>query len=97
MPTKMGRPTSNPKRNQTKIRMTDNELEKLNYCCKKLNFTKTQVINLGIDKVYAELKKWEKTHQQQWTVFSRNDRSLYQIHYITDRDFCQIFYFDGGN
>ncbi len=46
----------NPKRNQTKIRMTDDEVAKLNYCSEKLWLTKTAVINLGIDKVYAELK-----------------------------------------
>lgn len=36
--------------------MTDDEVAKLNYCSEKLGLTKTAVINLGIDKVYAELK-----------------------------------------
>lgn len=56
MSPRTGRPTDNPKRNQTKIRMTDDEVAKLNYCSEKLGLTKTAVINLGIDKVYAELK-----------------------------------------
>lgn len=57
MSPRTGRPTTDPKKNQTKIRMTDNELAKLNYCCDKLNLTKTDIINMGIDKVYSELKK----------------------------------------
>ncbi len=36
--------------------MTDDEVAKLNYCSEKLGLTKTAVINLGIYKVYAELK-----------------------------------------
>ena len=54
---KMGRPTSNPKKHQTRIRMTDDEVEKLNYCSEKLSISKTDVINMGIDKVYKELTK----------------------------------------
>lgn len=52
---KMGRPTQDPKKNQTRIRMTDEEVAKLNYCSEKLNVSKTDVINMGIDKVYKEL------------------------------------------
>lgn len=54
---KMGRPTTAPKIHQTRIRMSDNELEKLNYCSDKLKISKTGVINMGIDKVYKELKE----------------------------------------
>ena len=54
---KMGRPTTDPKKNQTRIRMTDTELEKLNYCSEVLGISKTEVINLGVNKVYEELKK----------------------------------------
>ncbi|MEI3163005.1 MAG: hypothetical protein V8S74_06340 [Lachnospirales bacterium] len=52
---KMGRPTQDPKKNQTRIRMTDEEVAKLNYCSEKLNVSKTDVVNMGIDKVYKEL------------------------------------------
>ena len=47
MSPRTGRPTDNPKRNQTKIRMTDDEVAKLNYCSEKLGLTKTAVINLN--------------------------------------------------
>lgn len=57
--TKMGRPTNDPKTNQVRIRMSDNELEKLNYCSEKSGKTKTEIIKLGINKVYHELKKEE--------------------------------------
>lgn len=54
---KMGRPTDNPKIHQTRIRMSDEELQKLNYCSEILEISKTDVINMGIDKVYEEIKK----------------------------------------
>lgn len=54
---KMGRPTDNPKIHQTRIRMSDTELQKLNYCSEVLKISKTDVINMGIDKVYTELKE----------------------------------------
>ena len=53
---KMGRPTENPKNIQTRIRMTEEEAKKLEYCAKEKNMTKTDVIILGIEKVYTELK-----------------------------------------
>ena len=56
---KAGRPFSeNPKRNDTRIRMTDGEVEKLEYCCKVLGLTKTEVIRQGVDMMY------EKAQQQ---------------------------------
>lgn len=54
---KLGRPTESPKRNDTRIRMTDEELAILNYCCEQTGLTKTDVINLGIKKVYESIKK----------------------------------------
>ena len=53
----MGRPTSNPKHNNTRIRMTDEQVEMLEYCAKVTGKTKTEIIALGIEKVYQELKK----------------------------------------
>lgn len=38
--------------NQYRIRMTDAEVEKLEYCCSKLNMKKSEVIRAGIDKMY---------------------------------------------
>ena len=50
----MGRPTDSPKTNNYRIRMTDEELLKLEKCCEKTGLSKADVIRLGIDKVYAE-------------------------------------------
>lgn len=54
---KLGRPSLNPKIVQKRVRMTREEADKLEFCAKKRNITQTDVINLGIDKVYQELIK----------------------------------------
>lgn len=57
MSPRTGRPKAdNPKKNQTRIRMTDEEVEKLEFCCKKTGLNKTEVIVRGIEKVYEEVK-----------------------------------------
>lgn len=53
-----GRPPSkNPKRNNTRIRLADSEVEKLEFCSKLTGMTKTDVIRKGIDMVYDEVTK----------------------------------------
>lgn len=53
-----GRPPSkNPKTHETRIRMSDTDVEKLEYCCRKTGLTKSDIIRKGIDNVYNELKK----------------------------------------
>lgn len=53
-----GRPPSkDPKRNDTRIRLTDSEAEKLDFCAKQTGMTKADVIRKGIDLVYAEVTK----------------------------------------
>ena len=54
---KMGRPTDNPRTNNTRIRMSDEEVEKLNFCCKKTGMTKADVIRAGIQMVYEKIQK----------------------------------------
>lgn len=54
---KMGRPTDDPKTNETRIRMSDRDIAMLNECCEKLKMTKADVIRLGIKKVYDSLQK----------------------------------------
>lgn len=56
-PAKGRPPSKNPKRNDTSIRLTDNEAEKLEYCSKKTGMTKADIIRKGIDMVYAEVTK----------------------------------------
>lgn len=53
---KMGRPTDNPRINNYRIRMTDEELKKMEICCEKTGLSKADVIRKGIDLVYQEIK-----------------------------------------
>lgn len=52
-----GRPTDDPKNLNTRIRLSKNDVEKLNYCTGKLGVKKSEVIRMGINKVYENLKK----------------------------------------
>lgn len=54
----LGRPPiENPKRNEMRIRMTDDDLMKLDYCCKAIKKSRSEVVRLLIDKVYQEAVK----------------------------------------
>ena len=57
MAPRTGRPTDNPKRYDTRIRMSDKDVEMLEYCCKVTGKTREDIIREGIRKVYQELKK----------------------------------------
>ena len=54
---KMGRPTDAPKVNNYRLRMTDEELQKLEVCCERTGLSRADVIRLGIDKIYRETQK----------------------------------------
>ncbi len=55
---KKGRPYANgsEKAVTKRARMTDSDVEKLKYCCEKLKKTESDIIRLGIEKVYQEIK-----------------------------------------
>ena len=55
-----GRPTTDPKRNDTRIRMSDNEIEMLNYCCEVFGLTKAEVIRLGVKELYEKAQNAKK-------------------------------------
>lgn len=57
MSPRTGRPTSNPKTEEIKIRATKQDKEMLRECCETLNQTQYEVVISGIQKVYAEIKK----------------------------------------
>lgn len=57
MSPRTGRPTDNPKKHETRIRMSDEDVEILNYCCKMTGKSKADVIREGIREVYAKIKK----------------------------------------
>lgn len=55
----MGRPTDNPKTVVKRARMSESDVEKLKICCEKLNKSESDVLRIGIDKVYKELENKE--------------------------------------
>lgn len=57
MSPRTGRPkVDSPKDIQLKIRADKQLIEDLEFCCRKLNKTKSDIIRLGIQKVKAEAK-----------------------------------------
>lgn len=56
-PTNGRPPIENPKNVRLEIRMTKSQAETLADCAIRLNTTKTEVINMGIEMVKAELDK----------------------------------------
>ncbi len=58
MSPRTGRPKAeHPKDIQLKIRADQKTIEDLEFCCDKLDKTKSDVIRLGIQKVKAEVDK----------------------------------------
>ena len=54
---RVGRPTDDPKNLSTRIRFSESDIEKLSYCTEKLGLKRSEVIRIGINKVYEELKR----------------------------------------
>ncbi len=52
----MGRPTDNPKTIVKRARMSESDVEKLKICCQKLNMSESDIIRIGVDRVYMELE-----------------------------------------
>ena len=57
MSPRTGRPTDDPKKHETRIRMSDKDVQMLEYCAKALGISKADVIRKGIKEVYAKIKK----------------------------------------
>lgn len=58
MSPRTGRPPSdNPKRHETRIRMTDGDVEMLDYCCKFYGLSKAEVIRRGIKELYQKAQE----------------------------------------
>lgn len=61
MSPRTGRPHSdNPKHVRVETRMTTEELEKLEYCCKVTGKSRSQIVREGVDIVYGQLHNHEK-------------------------------------
>lgn len=56
MSPRIGRPTEDPKKHETRVRMSDEDIRLLNICCEKTGKTKADIIRLGIRKVYEQVK-----------------------------------------
>lgn len=54
---KTGRPTDNPKNLNTRIRLSDDDVKRLEYCAQKTGLTKSEIIRKGIKEVYDKLQK----------------------------------------
>lgn len=53
-----GRPPSdNPKDLQYRLRMTKEDSEKLEYCCKATGKTKAEILREGLEMVYKSVQK----------------------------------------
>ncbi len=52
---KMGRPTDAPAKNQFRIRLTDEELKKLNECTEAYGLSKSDVIRKGIENLHENI------------------------------------------
>lgn len=50
----MGRPTVDPKNHVARLRLSETEKQKLDECCRLTGMNITEVLKLGIDKVYEE-------------------------------------------
>lgn len=58
MSPRTGRPKAeNPKDIQLKIRADRNTINDLDFCCEKLDKTRSDIIRMGIQKVKAEVEK----------------------------------------
>lgn len=52
-----GRPTDDPKTLSTRIRLSEEDVQRLEYCAEKTGMTKSEIIRIGIKEVYEKLKK----------------------------------------
>ena len=56
MTQKMGRPTDDPKEKTIHIRLTDTDLERLEYCAAETGLTRAAVIRQSVKRFYERLK-----------------------------------------
>lgn len=57
MSPKLGRPTTDPKKHETRIRMSDEDIRILEECCRLTGMTKADVIRVGVREVYEKVRK----------------------------------------
>lgn len=57
MSPRTGRPTTDAKISTFKIRLSNNDIEKLDYLSAEMKLSKAEIIRIGIDKVFSEYEK----------------------------------------
>lgn len=57
MSPRTGRPTDDPKTLSTRVRLSEDDASKLEYCCEKTGLKKSEIIRKGIEEVYNKLKE----------------------------------------
>ena len=57
MSPRTGRPTDDPKNLNTRIRLSADDVQRLEYCVKKTGQSKAEIIRQGIKVVYDRLKE----------------------------------------
>ncbi len=75
MSPRTGRPTDAPKENQMRIRMSDEDLQKLEYCCKVLGLTRAEVIRTGINWTFEKTKRSPVFYNRN-NVFNRRKNNM---------------------
>lgn len=54
---KMGRPTDNKKDYMLRVRLDNEQVEKLNFLESKLKMSKSEIVRMGIEDIYEKEKK----------------------------------------
>lgn len=52
----MGRPTNDPKSYRVSFRLSEEDVEKINFCTEKTGKSKTDIIRNGISEIYNKIK-----------------------------------------
>lgn len=55
-----GRPTDDPKTINYKLRLSEEDVRKLQYCVEKTGKRRSEIIRLGIDEVFRHLSSGRK-------------------------------------
>ena len=63
MSPRTGRPTNEKKGERIGIRLSENDLAKLEYCSQRTKLTRAEIIRKGIDTIYNSLKETEATEK----------------------------------
>ena len=59
MSPRTGRPTDDPKQLSTRVRLSQEDVDRLEYCAEKTGQSKADIIRQGIKSVYDRLKREE--------------------------------------